>query len=41
LENWDDKPPLRKDFNSQEYSDRKYTSREYTKDYSTKAGEKE
>ena len=38
LENWDDMPPLRKDFDSKAYSDRKYPVREYSKDF-TKAGE--
>lgn len=33
LENWDDIPPLRKDFDSRAYSDRKYAKREYKKDY--------
>ncbi len=32
LELWDDKPPLRKDFNPQEYSRRKYPDRKYDKD---------
>ncbi len=41
LENWDDMPPLRKDFNSKAYSDRKYPVREYKKDFSAKAGDKE
>ena len=36
LENWDDIPPLRKDFISKEYSDRKYKARTYKKDYNTK-----
>jgi NADH-quinone oxidoreductase subunit C len=35
LENWDDLPPLRKDFDSKAYSDRKYTARTYKKDYNT------
>lgn len=35
LENWDDIPPLRKDFISKEYSDRKYKPRTYKKDYNT------
>lgn len=39
LENWDDIPPLRKDFDPVAYSDRKYPKREYKKDYNTKAGE--
>lgn len=29
LEEWDDIPPLRKDFNPRDYSDKKYTKREY------------
>ncbi len=36
LENWDDIPPLRKDFNSKEYSDKKYKTRTYEKNYNTK-----
>lgn len=39
LENWDDKPPLRKDFDSKAYSDKKYPVREYKADFS-KAGDK-
>ncbi len=39
LENWDDMPPLRKDFDSKAYSDKKYPVREYSKDYSKKAGD--
>ncbi len=39
LENWDDMPPLRKDFDSKAYSDRKYPVREYKADFS-KAGDK-
>ena len=39
LENWDSIPPMRKDFNSQEYSDTKYTAREYKRDYRRGAGE--
>ena len=39
LENWDDIPPLRKDFDSKAYSDRKYPVREYKKDFSSKEGE--
>ena len=38
LENWDDMPPLRKDFDSKAYSDRKYPVREYKTDFS-KAGD--
>ncbi|QVK21774.1 NADH-quinone oxidoreductase subunit C [Mycoplasmatota bacterium] len=40
LENWDDLPPLRKDFDAKAYSDRKYAKREYTKDFSNKGGKK-
>jgi NADH-quinone oxidoreductase subunit C len=32
LENWDDKPPLRKDFDPLEYTKRKFPDREYQKD---------
>lgn len=32
LELWDDKPPLRKDFDPLEYSKRKFPGREYKKD---------
>lgn len=39
LENWDDMPPMRKDFDPQAYSDRKYQAREYKTDFNTKAGE--
>lgn len=35
LENWDDLPPLRKDFDSKAYSDRKYKARTYNRDYNT------
>jgi NADH-quinone oxidoreductase subunit C len=35
LENWDDLPPLRKDFDSKAYSDRKYKARTYEKNYNT------
>jgi NADH-quinone oxidoreductase subunit C len=40
LENWDDIPPLRKDFDAVAYSDRKYPARKYEKDFSTEAGER-
>jgi len=40
LENWDDIPPLRKDFDPKAYSDRKYAKRTYTKDFNTKDGDK-
>lgn len=39
LENWDDLPPLRKDFDSRAYSDRKYSKKVYNKDFDKKAGE--
>lgn len=39
LENWDDMPPLLKDFDPQAYSDKKYPAREYKKDFTKKAGE--
>ena len=39
LENWDDIPPLRKDFDSVAYSDKKYPARKYKADFSTEAGE--
>lgn len=39
LENWDDMPPLRKDFDSKVYSDKKYTPRKYNKNFNTKVGE--
>jgi NADH-quinone oxidoreductase subunit C len=39
LENWDDLPPLRKDFDSRAYSDRKYTKRNYETDFSKKEGD--
>lgn len=38
LENWDDIPPMRKDFNSKAYSDKKFPVREYHKDF-TKEGD--
>ncbi len=41
LENWDDMPPLRKDFNSIAYSNKKYPAREYKKDFGKKAGDAE
>lgn len=34
LEQWDDIPPLRKDFDPSAYSDRKFPSREYPTDFS-------
>ena len=39
LENWDDMPPLRKDFDPQKYSDKKYPERKYKKDFSNKEAE--
>jgi NADH-quinone oxidoreductase subunit C len=39
LENWDDMPPLRKDFDSKAYSDKKYTKREYTTNFETRSKE--
>jgi len=39
LENWDDIPPMRKDFDPQAYSDRKFPARQYKADFNTKAGE--
>ena len=33
LENWDDLPPLRKDFDPKAYSDRKFAAREYSETY--------
>ncbi|MBE0600822.1 MAG: NADH-quinone oxidoreductase subunit C, partial [Firmicutes bacterium] len=33
MENWDDIPPLRKDFDSKAYSDKKFPVREYHKDF--------
>lgn len=39
LENWDDIPPMRKDFDPQAYSDRKYPARKYKAEFDTKAGD--
>jgi len=39
LENWDDLPPLRKDFDSRAYSDRKYVKREYKTNFGKPGGE--
>lgn len=39
LEEWDDMPPLRKDFNPQEYSDRKFPVRVYSEDHVVSEGE--
>lgn len=36
LEEWDDIPPLRKDFDPKSYSDRKFPKRDYPQDYSKK-----
>ena len=33
LEEWDDMPPLRKDFDPRAYSDRKFAKREYSEDH--------
>ncbi len=38
LEQWDDIPPLRKDFDPSAYSDRKFPKREYPQDYSKLEG---
>lgn len=39
LEEWDDMPPLRKDFDPQAYSDKKFPVREYKKDFTLLKGE--
>jgi NADH-quinone oxidoreductase subunit C len=39
LEQWDDIPPLRKDFDPQAYSNRKFPVREYPQDYSVTSEE--
>lgn len=39
LEQWDDMPPLRKDFNARAYSDRKYIKREYKTSFGEPGGE--
>ena len=39
LENWDDIPPMRKDFDAVAYSNRKYPARKYKADFRTEAGE--
>ena len=39
LEEWDDMPPLRKDFDPQAYSDRKFPVRKYTEDFNVTNGE--
>jgi NADH-quinone oxidoreductase subunit C len=38
LEEWDDMPPMRKDFDPQAYSDRKFSKMEYKNDYVNKDG---
>lgn len=38
LEEWDDMPPMRKDFDPRAYSDRKFSKMEYTNDYVNKDG---
>ncbi len=40
LEEWDDIPPLRKDFDPRAYSDRKFVKREYSNDFVNLNGEK-
>ncbi len=40
LEEWDDIPPLRKDFDPRAYSDRKFPKRVYTQDFSEMNGQK-
>lgn len=40
LEEWDDMPPLRKDFDPKAYSDRKFPVREYTNDFVELNGQK-
>ena len=40
LENWDDIPPMRKDFDSLTYSNKKYPARKYKADFNTKAGDR-
>ena len=39
LENWDDMPPMRKDFDPLAYSEKKYPARKYKADFSTKEGD--
>lgn len=39
LEEWDDMPPLRKDFDPQAYSDKKFPVRKYSDDYNVTNGE--
>ncbi|KFZ27368.1 MAG: NADH-quinone oxidoreductase subunit C [Candidatus Izimaplasma bacterium HR2] len=39
LEEWDDIPPLRKDFDPRAYSDRKFSKMEYKNDFVNKNGE--
>lgn len=38
LEEWDDIPPLRKDFNPRDYSDKKFSHMEYKNDFVNKDG---
>ena len=38
LEEWDDMPPMRKDFDPRAYSDRKFSKMEYTNDFVNKDG---
>ena len=40
LEEWDDMPPLKKDFDPEAYSDRKFAKREYSEDYVNLNGQK-
>lgn len=39
LENWDDIPPMRKDFDPEAYSNKKYGTRKYETNFNTKVGE--
>ena len=39
LEDWDDMPPLRKDFDPRAYSDAHFSKREYTETYVVTNGE--
>ncbi|MCF7926756.1 MAG: NADH-quinone oxidoreductase subunit C [Candidatus Izimaplasma sp.] len=41
LENWDDIPPLRKDFDPKAYSDARFPKREYSNDHVEMNGQKE
>ena len=40
LEEWDDMPPLRKDFDPRAYSDKKFAKREYSEDFVNLNGQK-